>query len=156
MATKYYIFKGKASWHHLVKPDQAFGAERWSLNLVMNEEEVKRLADTGCMLQPKEVKDSDSGEKYVQFRRPVEKKIKGEMVYFDPPEVYDADGEAFEEVIGHDSELEVKVAIYDTIKGKGHRLESVKVVSHIPYTPSESSGEEEEESTPKPKKKAPW
>ena len=35
--------------------------------------------------------------------------------------------------IGNGSEVTIKVAAYSSVKGKGHRLEAVKVENLIPY-----------------------
>lgn len=116
--------------------------------------------------------------------------IKGQPVFFVPPTVYNKDGSVAvnytegDEVVrsyndpnrkakivrngdpivfGNDSDLEVTVAVFDTMKGKGQRLESIRIIDLIEYKPSEASfndvppePEVEAQVKPKAKGKAPW
>lgn len=110
----------------------------------------------------------------------------GKPVFFTPPIVYDKDGKVLvnytegDEVVrsyndpnrkdkivrngdvilvGNDSDIEVTVAVFDTMKGKGQRLESIKLVDLIEYRKEEvpvAAPAEDKEAKPAVKKKAPW
>lgn len=54
-------------------------------------------------------------------------KIKKELVHFGPPKVIDKDGVPVTQLLGNGSEVVIKVVVYDSKKGKGHRLEAVQV-----------------------------
>ena len=78
--------------------------------------------------------------KFLIFRRPAEKLIKGEVVKFDPPKVWDAKNQPFDGIIGNGSEATVKVMHYDTVKGKGHRWEAIRVDKLVEYNPPAATG----------------
>jgi hypothetical protein len=60
------------------------------------------------------------------------------LVTYTPPEVLDKDNQPFTKLIGNGSTVTCKVIIYDTIKGKGHRLEAVRVDDWVEYVPEGS------------------
>jgi hypothetical protein len=123
MATELYIFRGKAKWAQLTKPDKEY--DNFKINVYLDEDSRKLFATSGLQLTPK----TDEDGEFVVFRRPNYKQIKKELVNFGPPEVVGADGQ----LIGNGSEVAIKVIVYDSKKGKGHRLESVKVLNLVPY-----------------------
>lgn len=128
MATETYFLSGKAKWAKLITPDEKY--QNWQTQLYMDEESMKLYDLSGMGMQKK--KDEDGT--YVTFRRPMTKVIKGELIKFDPPEVIDEKGNLLKKPIGNGSEVTIKVIVYDTVKGKGHRLEKVKVNKLVEYT----------------------
>jgi len=81
-------------------------------------------------------RDPDKGFT-IRFKRPLEKKIRGEMVDFGPPKVKDASGHPWnkDELIPNGSEATVDLIVYShqvpnsTKKAKAVRLEEVQIVS---------------------------
>lgn len=132
MATKFYKFKGKAAWAKVVVPDESEYGVNWTIDMYLDKDNWALLKSSGVRLG--EIKNPVfQGENGVKFKRPTEKVIKGDMAKFDPPKVTGPDDKPFDELIGNGSIVEVVVAVYETRAGKGHRLESVKVLEHTPY-----------------------
>lgn len=128
-----------------------------------DEDEWKKVKASGLQKKEKENNNPELGPtgKYVEFTRPAFKMIKGKMVYFTGPIVTNEDGKvivdyinkdtnkrvfsySLEEkgkvvrrgspvIIGNGSDVRIRVAFYDTMKGKGQRLEAVQVTSLIEY-----------------------
>lgn len=157
--TQTYEFEATLKWVKIYEPDEAFGSTRWLLNAYLTDDRQWRLFErSGLQLEPKEDEDG----KYVVFRRDTEKKMKKDFVAFTPPFVYDSDGTPlvqykdtetgmnvysydmkgdtkFERVgdpvmIGNGTLAKVRVSIYDTARGKGHRLENIKIVDLVEYS----------------------
>lgn len=140
MATTEVYLSGKAKWAKVYKLDEKY--RNWQIQLYMDAESMKKYKASGMTMA---IKEDDDGQ-YVTFRRPEAKLIKAEMVKFNPPRVVDADGQPFDDNIGNGSTVTIKVLVYDTIKGPGHRLEAVRVDKHIPYVkagaPAEASAQQ--------------
>lgn len=159
--TQTYEFEATLKWVKIYEPDEAFGSTRWLLNAYLTDDRQWRLFErSGLQLEPKEDEDG----KYVVFRRDTEKKMKKDFVEFTPPFVYDKDGTPlvqykdketgqnvysfdmkegieYEQVgepvmIGNGTLAKVRVSIYDTARGKGHRLENIKIIDLVEYTGS--------------------
>lgn len=151
--------RGKVKWaHKLYEPDVAFGASKFKVSFYPeNDEEFKKLKASG--IQKKINEDADG--KFIELVRDSFKTIKGEIVNFPGPTIVDAEGGVIVDYvntetgrrawsysnaekdkihrrgkpleIGNGSTVEVTVSVYDTSKGKGHRLEEVKVLDLIEY-----------------------
>lgn len=132
MATQFYYFKGKCNWARLYEgmEDEKFG--HYGIDFFPEDNEAFKA--TGVQLQPRENED---GEVFYKLRRNPEALIKGEVVKFGPPKVVDKDNESFDKLIGNGSTVTVKIGVYDTRKGKGHRLESVRVEDLVVYEKDE-------------------
>lgn len=127
MATEYLYLRGKAKWAQLTKPDKEF--DNFKINVYLDDESKALFAESGLQLTPK----TDEDGEYVVFRRPNYKQIKNELVHFGAPNVIDPEGRTVSELIGNGSEVVVKVVVYDSKKGKGHRLETVQVTNLVVY-----------------------
>lgn len=135
MATKYFKLTGPCKWAKLSKPDQKYNV--YSINLYLDERGLKTLKESGVQLT---VKQDDQGS-YVVFRRPVAKLIRGDLVKFDPPKVSIQTPDGYPEytgLVGNGSVVTCDIAVYDTIKGKGHTLQSVTVRELVEYVSKQS------------------
>lgn len=135
MPTQYYNIHGRAKWAKLVKPDSKYNV--WSINLYLDDANLNTYKKSGIQGLVKE----DADGKYVVLRRPVAKLIKGELVKYDPPKIEirkDDDYVPFEGHIGNNSVVTANVAVYDTVKGKGHTLLGVTVRELVEYAPQPS------------------
>lgn len=113
--TVYYYFDGECKFYRSVTPDN-FG--NYSLRIKLNDiEEYKKSGIQGSI--------DDEG--CVWLRRPQNKIINNELVDFGPPVTLDENEEELNLLVGEGSQVVAKVAVYDTFKGLGHRLEAVKV-----------------------------
>lgn len=151
MATETFYWTGKCKWAKVYKPDPKYN------NFVMDfyPDNPEEIPNAGLGLEPK----ADEDGTFYRLRRPVEKLIKDELVQFGPPKVVLNTGqvdeagvpvvEPFSKLIGNGSRVTVKVDVFDVRagKGKGHRLNSVRVDEHVPY---EAAGSEKPASTEYP------
>jgi hypothetical protein len=145
MATKNYYFTGECEWAKLAKPDTKFDAEGvYTLDLYMDGPSWEKFQQSGVQLKTRE----KNGRSFVKLKRPVKKLIKGEVKEMGPPVLLDADGEEYHEHekpdIGNGSRVTCKVAVYDTLKGKGHTLEAVRVDDLVIYEANKDRPEEGE------------
>lgn len=129
MATKYYYLSGTAKWAKLRKPDDKYNNFQCPLYLDKKSLELYKTLGLGL-----KVREDDEGT-FVTFKRPVSKMIKNEVVEFGPPKVLNADNTEFDGLVGNGSEVTVKISVYDTMKGPGHRLETVRVEKLVEYNP---------------------
>lgn len=127
MASKYYYLTGKAKWARLFTPDDKY--KNYKIDLALDDASKEAFAESGMQLNSKAAEDGI----FYTFRRPESKVIKGELVKFDPPSVTDKDGNKVESLVGNGSDVTIKVVVYDTMKGKGHRLEAVRVNELVEY-----------------------
>jgi hypothetical protein len=141
MASKFYYLSGKAKWARLFTPDDKY--KNYKIDVALDDASKEVFAESGMQLNPKQ---ADDGGIYLTFRRPESKVIKNELVKFEAPAVTDKEGNKVESLVGNGSDVTIKVVVYDTMKGKGHRLEAVRVDNLIPYekpqeaTPTVSAG----------------
>ena len=161
MATNYVNLVGKARFiRHLFQPDDAFGASKFKAGIWLDDENLQKFQDSGIQVN---VKEDETG-KYVVLSRDEVKMIDKNLVYFTPPYVKNKDtsykisyvdsegnvvrqyqdpnkkndvkmvGETF--LIGNGSLVELNVCVFDTrYKGKGHRLEGIRILDLIEYKP---------------------
>lgn len=134
MATKYETFTGKVKWAKVYKgqEDEKYG--HYGVNFYPDD--VEAFKATGVQLQAK----VDDDGTWFQLRRKPKQLIRNEVVDFGTPKVIDAEGNLFDKPIGNGSTVTVKVAVYDTQKGKGHRLEALRVDEWVEYKKPEEVG----------------
>lgn len=126
MTTHY--FKGIAKWAKVHTPDKKYG--HYSINVYMDPDNLAAYTKSGIQVAVKE----DEEGKFVTFRRSPKKLIKGELVDFGGPAVFNAEGTPLKEDVGNGSDVTVKVTSFETAKGVGHRLESVLVNNLVEYS----------------------
>ena len=139
MTTKYIYLTGIIEWAKVREPDEKYN--NYTIDLYLDDPSWAVFKASEIQVTPKE-KD---GKKFVTFRRPHVKLIKNDMVTFGPPEVLINTGkkddsgtsiyEKYDGIIGNGSFVSIKVAVYDTQRGKGHRLETVAVETLVEYNP---------------------
>lgn len=166
MATKWVTIKGIVRWAKVYELDAFMGSSNWKVDFApLNAAERKKWDDTGIQLK---FRKEDDGLEYCRLRRPEKKVFSDEVTFFAPPEItgavsvqyQDENGERIRQYkkgdkvnrvgepveIGNGSEVLVNVCYYDTVKGKGHRLESINVLNLIEFVRSERPAEDKEES----------
>jgi len=127
-----YTYAGVAKWAMLFKPDEKYDV--YKITLYPDKTSLKAYVKNGHQGVIKEDEDG----KHVTFRRKVSLLTKKKEVWeLGPPKVVDAEGNKFTELVGNGSEVEVVVEVYDTVKGLGTRLNEVRVLNHVPYTPAD-------------------
>lgn len=131
MANDTYYFKGEAQWAKVQEPDSKYNI--YTIDVFLDKDSYASFKSSGLQLKVREDKDS---RVFVKFRRPVQKLLKKELVNMGPPTVLikeDDDYVPFAGLIGNGSIVRVKVRVFDTMKGKGHELETVAVDTLVPY-----------------------
>jgi len=154
VATRYQNLKVKLKWCKVYEPDAFMGAENWKVSAYpVDEKEWDKFKATGLELGVK----TDADGEYITLRRPTKKLIKDELVVFAPPEITGVVNVTYEnelgervrqynkgdkvklvtngeqEMIPNGSLAIVNFSYYDTIKGKGHRLESLRILELAEY-----------------------
>ena len=140
MTTKVVFLSGVTKWAKLAKPDEKFLT--YQLDLFMDEPSLAEFKASGLQLTLKNKGEGD----FVTLRRPATKVFmnkttkENELVTFGPPDVLSPDGNIYADVplIGNGSHITCKVTVYDTMKGKGHRLEKVRIDKLVEYNPQVS------------------
>lgn len=136
MAQVETYIKGKGKWLKIFAGQEDTEFKCWPLDLYLDEEQLAVFKSWNSELKLRE--DKDTAEPYIKLRRPTMKLIKDKLVHFDPPEVLSSDnGKWSGAKIGNGSELTCKVVVYDSKKGKGVRLEAVRVDVHVPFEGTE-------------------
>ena len=131
MPTQYMELTGTAKWAKVYKPDEAFGTSFWKIDVSLTPESQEIFNKSGLRLRPKKVDDKD----YYTFRRPTSKVFKGKLEEFKPPIVIDSNNQPTTQLIGNGSEVTIKVEVYDSAMGKGHRLTGLRVNKLVEYVP---------------------
>jgi len=135
MATKTYYFKGTTKWCKVRKPDEMYN--NYQVPLYMTKESWDEFKDSGVQTRIK----TDADGEYTVFKRSHERRVPWEenIVIQGPPEVFILkDGKAVpfpDGLIGNGSKVTVRVEVYDTKRGKGHRLISVLIDDLVEYNP---------------------
>lgn len=138
MAAATVYLKGKVNWAKVRQPDPKYG--NYTVDLYPDNDSVDIWVKSEAQTAFKT--NADTQEKYLVLRRPDVKLVGKELVKYGPPEVLNADGSALdaETLIGNGSEVTCKLTVYDTAKGKGTRLEAVRVDTLVPYAKREVLG----------------
>lgn len=131
MATKFYTWTGKVKWAK-VREDQKDtkfdDAGVYSIVLYPDEAAMASIKESGIQNEWKTDEDGD----YITLRRRHEQIIKRELATFGPPEV-NYERKPFTGSIGNGSTVAVNVAVFDTKKGKGSRLERITIRELVEY-----------------------
>lgn len=141
MAADTFYFQGPCKWAKVYKPDMKFEPGSYSIDIGLDEEAEAQFKEIGLRNKIKEDEDG----RYAGFKRKLGKKPWAPDEDWGPPEVVDAKGQPFKELIGNGSIVAIELVVYDTVKfGKGSRLEKVVVVKHVPYEKDDTPADGEE------------
>jgi len=166
MASKWISVKGIVKWTKVYEPDVFSGASNWKVNFSpFDALEKKKISDSGIQLEYK--MDEADGLEYIRLRRPDKKVFSDEVTFFSPPEIngkvsvqyQDENGDRIRQYkkgqkvnrvgdpveIGNGSTVIANICVYDTVKGKGHRLEGLTVLDLVEYKREEEQKEVKEE-----------
>lgn len=121
MATNVFYFSGEANYPNLVNPSPDYDKSKlsWKLQLKLDEKSKNLFEKSELGLK---VKDGA-----IQLRRPTKQVIKDKIVEWEPPRLINADNTVRTSEVPSGSKVTVKVTVYDSRNGKGHRLEAVRV-----------------------------
>lgn len=176
MATEIKFWSGSINWAKVYEPDEYKGAKRWMVNFYPDD--ISEVEESGCQAIPQE---DENGDKFVRIRRDTQKVIGADLIKFSPPKITGKVDVSYKDklsgetvyswsvmqkptleleqvgervTLGNGTKVVLRVAVYDTQKGKGTRLESIEVKELVEYKPNETKSEKAPSSTPK--NAAPW
>lgn len=131
MANTIVYVRGTAKWAKLRYPDKKYNF--YGVDLYLSQDDAKRVSKYF------KVKRNEEGV-FISCRRPVSKVMKGELVDLGPPELLDKDNSELDkyEMVGNGSVVTCKIMAYETEKGKGTRLESLRVEELVSYRSTET------------------
>lgn len=121
--TTYHYFKGTTNYASTTKVDD-YGNYTIHLEFA-DDNELDKFNKSGIQL--KLLADGKS----VYFKRKKHKIFKDELVDMGPPIIIDSSKNELKQLIGKGSEVVVKVRAYDTVKGKGHTLDTIMVTNLV-------------------------
>ena len=141
MASKTHFMTGWAAWCKADVPDDRYG--NYTMDLFLDEAGMQEFKNSGMRSEIK-VADSDKlpedlqGKEFIKVRRDPDKLFEG--MDAKPKKLINEDGEyvPFDKKIGNGSYVTVKVSVYDTQRGKGHRWEAVAVETLVPFEGDDS------------------
>lgn len=136
MASKFHFLTGYAAWCKADKPDDRYG--NYTMDLFLDEGGRAEFDASGMRSEIK-VADSDKlpeelqGREFIKIRRDPDKLFEG--MDEKPKKLIMENGEyvPFDKKIGNGSFVTVKVCVYDSQRGKGHRWEAVAVETLVPF-----------------------
>lgn len=144
MAQVEKYISGKAYWVKIFAGQEDLKYKCWPLDLYLDDKQaaVFKDWDSELTLRDKDTKfyiAESNLPHWIKLRRPTTKMVKEKVVKFTPPEVLGPDNKPWTGgSIGNGSEVTCKVVVFDSMKGKGVRLEAVRVDVHVPYAEKET------------------
>jgi len=135
MATSTHYLKGIAKWAKVHRPDEKYG--KHSIDLGMTKEQLSAYEKIGLKNKPKEA----DGLHWVTFRRDPTGMVWVNRVQTiaGKPSVVDSNNNTTDVTIGNGSEVTIELQVYDYDnkfgKGKGSRLEKVKIDKLVEFKP---------------------
>lgn len=154
MATKVHEIEGKILWaNNLFVADNYAGNSYYKANLVVDLDNYDKFRLSGVRTK---VRKDEDGNPLILLKRNAKPSIGNDGKEFagGMPAVFDEAGNPWdrEKLIGNNSIVRANYITYDTDTGKGHRLESIVVMKHIPYVNQEAREQAEEPSAVEVKK----
>ena len=118
---KEIYFKGVCKWAKVQAPDNKYKSDEkeYSVDMYLDDDSWELFNKSELQLEPRE----DDDGRYIKFRRGTHK-FDGTPI---PPLTVLHNGVVTKALVGNGSEATCKVIVYDTEKGKGHRLEAINV-----------------------------
>lgn len=133
MPTKFYRFKGKVNWARVKEGQKDTKFDPGGVyNIDFYPNNVSRFIETGIQTQSREDEDGV----FFKVKRYHEQFLNKESVIFGPPKITLNNGTGnvpFDGNIGNGSVVILDIAIFDTRKGKGHRVESLEILELVEY-----------------------
>jgi len=122
-----YYMTGVAYWAKVHKPDEKFN--KFTLDFYPDDKSWKVYKATGLQLKERE---SEHGT-YIKLGVAAARLTKTGEVKKATVTVLDEDNNPTKEDIGNGSEVTVKIEVFDTAKGPGHRLIAVRADKLVAY-----------------------
>lgn len=139
--------QGKVSWFRPKVPNKW---NKWSVQIHPNDKGLEIIRDLQAQGVKNQLKKDNDGY-YTSFSRPVTKETStGKILSFTPVEVFDADGNPFDGLVGNGSDATLKLEVYSHAtpgggKAKAVRWVSARIDNLVPFTPERDLNEHERE-----------
>lgn len=125
-----YFFSGTIKW-----TSKKLGQyDKYTTDLYMDEPSLATFKQSGIRVSPKTDQDGETFYKLTRNKSLTKKD--GTVIELGPFEFLNPDGTPYTGLIGNGSKATVKVAVYDTGAGKGHRVEAIRVDELVEYSPT--------------------
>lgn len=133
MATETFYFSGEAIFPRLLKPDTTYNINGvYSIGVTLDAASQAEFDKSGIRLKSK----SWNGSKpFYTFKRADKGLMRDSLVTFGPPKIIDKDQKPLTKFVGNGSKVTIKVLVFDTRNGKGHRLDTVRVDELVEFVP---------------------
>ncbi|SHH47865.1 hypothetical protein [Bradyrhizobium erythrophlei] len=125
-----YFFSGIAKWASR-KPGKF---DKYTIDMYFDDESLALFKTSGIRVSPKTDNDGDT---FYKLSRHIDlTKKDGTKIDLGPPKFLNPDGTEFAGNVGNGSTVTIKVDVYDTGAGKGHRWEALRVDELVEYNPT--------------------
>ena len=144
MATEQLDIEGTVSWVRADKPNQW---NKWAFTIHPNAEGLEKIRDLQAEGLKNQLKKDEDGY-FCNFSRPTSAVIRGKVVGFAPPLMWDADGKTpLRENVGNGSKAVARMEVYShkTPGGgtaKAARWTEMKVTDLVPWRAAEGGFDE--------------
>lgn len=123
-----WYFEGDIVFSNLASPDEQY--KMYGLTIAVDDKNYSLFVDSG--IQTKVRTDNRTGQKLISFKRPSKKLVNDVMQTVEPPSVIDTNKSVIDaNSVARGSSVVAKVLVYKTMKGVGHRLQSVMVTKQM-------------------------
>lgn len=124
--TETYYIQGKVTWFRAKVPNKW---NKWSVQIHPNNEGLETIRELQARGMKNQLKKDDNGY-YTNFSRPVTKETStGRILSFEPVQVFDADGKPFSGDVGNDSDVTLKIEVYQHATPGGGKAIAARWVS---------------------------
>lgn len=128
-----YFFSGTVKWTSK-KLNDKFPPGKYTTDLYMDDDSLAVFKTSGIRVSPKTDPD---GETFYKLSRAKEiNKKDGTIVDLGPFKFLNPDGTEYTGLVGNGSKVTVKVEVYDTGAGKGHRVDAIRIDDLVTYAPA--------------------
>lgn len=119
-----WYFGGDVVFSNLKTPDEKY--KMYSVTIAVTDAVLQEFKQSG--IQTTVRTDSRTGKSLISFRRPSKKLVNDVMQAVEAPGVIDSSKNSLDaDLVAAGSKVVVKVLVYKTMKGIGHRLQTVMV-----------------------------
>lgn len=134
MAAKYYNVEGECSYAFVQEPTTKYNSDEreYAITVKMDPEYIEIFKNSGSQ---KKLRDGDT----IKLQRDLKKTFNGVEKELGPlPLYFGPEGkETSDALVGNGSRVRVNFVVYDTPKGKGTRLEGVRVLDLVEFVPEQ-------------------
>lgn len=135
MSSEFVDIHGKLMFLHA----KAFNKfEKWSVTIAPDAKSLEVIRDLQAQGVKNVMKKDENNTYFISFSREPTKLMRGKVVAFAAPKVVDSKGEPFNGGVGKDSDVTVRLDVYQHGtpsggKAKAARFDSIRIDNLVPY-----------------------